>query len=342
MCLISDVQLLESFLKTDRPAKTDLKLGVDSLVEADATLTVAKAVCGGAWVDKTKRAVLLMLFTAFLWSLAGVFIKLIEWDAVAIVCGRSLVASVTMFLFIRRQKFEWSRAMVGGALSYAAFTYCIVFSTKLTTSANAVMLQYTAPIYVAFFSWLILRETVCTADWICLAVVLCGMGLFFLDKMGGGSMLGNLIAIGNGISFAMVSIFLRLQKHGYPEQSIFLGGVFAVFLGIPITVTKAWTRPPSVQSIVIIAIAGVVIAVGYRLFTEASKELTALQTVMMPIIDPVLNPIWVFCVVGERPGVVSLCGGGIVLAAITVRSLLLIHTAPRVAGNCDESLPPNQ
>lgn len=73
-------------------------------------------------------------------------------------------------------------------------------------------------------------------------------------------------------------------------------------------------------------IAGIVVTVGYRLFTEASKSLTALQTVMLPIIDPILNPVWVFLAVGERPGAVSLCGGGIVLAAITIRSLLLIRS----------------
>ena len=83
-----------------------------------------------------------MLCTAFLWSLAGVFIKVIEWPPLAIVCTRSLVATITMYLFVRKQKFEWSWPMLAAALSYTAFTYCIILSTKLTTSANAVMMQY--------------------------------------------------------------------------------------------------------------------------------------------------------------------------------------------------------
>ena len=138
-------------------------------------------------MNQTKKAMLMMLLTAFLWSLAGVFIKLIEMDALAIVCMRSFSASLTMLFFIRRQKLPWSWPMLGGALSYMAFTYCIILSTKLTTSATAVMMQYTAPIYVAFFSWMILNERVRRSDWVCLAVVLGGMCLFFLDKMGGGS-----------------------------------------------------------------------------------------------------------------------------------------------------------
>lgn len=117
-------------------------------------------------MNQTKKAMLMMLLTAFLWSLAGVFIKLIEMDALAIVCMRSFAASLTMLFFIRRQKLPWSWPMLGGALSYMAFTYCIILSTKLTTSATAVMMQYTAPIYVAFFSWMILNERVRRSDWV--------------------------------------------------------------------------------------------------------------------------------------------------------------------------------
>lgn len=283
-------------------------------------------------MNQTKKAVLLMLLTAFLWSLAGVFIKLVEMDALAIVCTRSLVASVTMLIMIRKQKFVWSWPMVGCALSYMAFTYCIILSTKLTTSATAVMMQYTAPIYVAFLSWIILKERVRLADWVCLAVVVVGMCLFFLDQLGGGNVLGVVIALGNGISFALISIFLRFQKSGHPEQSIFLGGFLAFLVGIPFAVQSFQTRLPSLRDIGIIIVAGVVVTVGYRLFTEASKNLTALQTVMLPIIDPILNPVWVFLAVGERPSAISLCGGVIVLSAITIRSLLLIR-APQPAAN---------
>ena len=147
-----------------------------------------------------------MLCTAFLWSLAGVFIKVIEWPPLAIVCTRSLVATITMYLFVRKQKFEWSWPMLAAALSYTAFTYCIILSTKLTTSANAVMMQYTAPIYVAFLSWFFLKEKIRKSDWFCLIAVIGGMALFFMDQMGGGSnLIGNIIAIGNGLSFAFLA-----------------------------------------------------------------------------------------------------------------------------------------
>lgn len=272
-----------------------------------------------------QKAVLLMLCTAFLWSLAGVFIKVIEWTPLAIVCTRSLVATITMYFFIRKQKFEWSWPMLGAALSYAAFTYCIILSTKLTTSANAVMMQYTAPIYVAFLSWFLLKERIRKSDWICLIAVIGGMVLFFMDQMGGSSLIGNIIAIGNGLSFAFLSIFLRLQKSGHPEQSIFLGALLAFLIGIPFTIGHGI---PSPKSILVIIIAGIVVSLGYRMFTEASKNLSAMQSVMLPALDPILNPIWVFLVVGERPSATALLGGAIVLIAITLRSLLLIREDP--------------
>lgn len=142
-----------------------------------------------------------------------------------------------------------------------------------------------------------------------------------MDQAGGGSLLGNVIAIGNGIFFAGFSICLRFQKEGNPEQSVFLGGLIDFLFGIPFVVGK---NLPDVRSLTVIFLAGIVMSVGYRLFTEASKHLSALQSVMLPVIDPVLNPIWVFLVVGECPGMLSLCGAMIVLFAITLRSLLLI------------------
>ncbi len=267
-------------------------------------------------------SLVLMLMTAFLWSLAGVFIKIIDWDPLAIVCTRSLVATIVMYLFIRKQKFQWSWAMLGAALSYACFTYCIILSTKLTTSANAVILQYTAPIYVAFLSGILLKEHIRKADWLCLAAVIAGMWLFFMDQISGGSVLGNLIGIGNGVSFAFLSIFLRFQKNGHPEQSVFIGGLIAFLIGIPFTINHGIPAP---KDILVIIIAGVVVSIGYRLFTEASKHLSALQSVMLPIIDPLLNPLWVFLAVGEKPSLISLFGGIIILCAITIRSLMLMR-----------------
>ena len=275
-------------------------------------------------MEAKKKSVMLMLVTAFLWSLAGVFIKVIEWEPIPIVCVRCLAAAVTMWFFIRRQKIIWSWPLVGAAVSYAAFNYCYVVSTVLPTSANAVMMEYVAPVYVALLSGLLLKEKVRRADWLCLAAVLSGMLLFLADQLGQGSLAGYVISVGNGLAFAFFNIFLRMMKKGYAEQSVFLGGLLGFFVGLPFTVGQ---KLPDSRSMIVLLLAGAVVSIGYLLFIKASQNLTAVQAVMLPVIDPVLNPVWVWLAVGEVPGAVSLCGAAIVLAAITLRSLALLGSS---------------
>ena len=279
-------------------------------------------------MEAKKKSVLLMLVTAFLWSLAGVFIKVIRWEPIPIVCIRCLAAAVTMWVFTRKKKVIWSLPLVGAAVSYAAFNYCYVVSTVLTTSANAVMMEYAAPVYVALLSGILLKEKVHKADWICLAAVLSGMLLFLTDQLGEGSILGYVISIGNGISFACFNIFLRMMKEGHKEHSVFLGGFLGFFVGIPFTVGH---KLPDSTSMIVLLAAGAVMSIGYLLFIKASQNLTTIQSVMLPVIDPVLNPIWVWLAVREVPSAVSLCGASIVLAAVTVRSLVMLH--PKEGGS---------
>lgn len=272
-------------------------------------------------MSASKKAVIFTFITSILWSTSGLFIKLVEWDYLAIVFGKGLFTAIPMYFMVYKQKIVFSRAFISGAISYAAFTYCITLSTKLTTSSNAVLMQYTAPIYVAVLSGFLLKEKVSKMDWTCLGIVILGMVLFFLDKAGGGSALGNFIAIGNGISFAGMAISLRMQQSGNPEQSIFLGNVLAAITSIPFAVRAGM---PSFKSVIILIFSGIVLAISYELYSLATKHLTALQSVLIPVLDPVLNPVWVFLAIGEKPGIISLIGGLIILISITIRSLLLV------------------
>ena len=111
-----------------------------------------------------KKAIALTCFVAFLWSLAGFNVKMIHWSAYAIAGGRSLIAVLLLSPLFLGRRMEINRYVMGGALCYAAFNYCFITSTKLTTSAMAIMMQYTAPIYVALLSWVFLRERITRAD----------------------------------------------------------------------------------------------------------------------------------------------------------------------------------
>ena len=279
-----------------------------------------------------KKAIAITCFVALMWSLAGFNIKMIEWSPYAIAAGRSLVAVILLTPMVLRKGFQKiDRYVIGGAICYAAFNYCFITSTTLTSSAIAIMMQYTAPIYVALLSWLFLRERVGWADIISVGFVFLGMIFFFLDSNSGGSLKGNIVSIFNGITFAGISIFLRLQKDGNPALSMYLGNVISAVAGLPIM----WNAGmPDTISLLVLLLAGLLVAVSYTLYAKASTGLSALETVLIPIIDPVMNPVWVFLFLDERPGALTIVGAAVILVSVTIRvvSGLTPSSASRTRG----------
>lgn len=279
-----------------------------------------------------KKAIAITCFVALMWSLAGFNIKMIEWSPYAIAAGRSLVAVILLAPMVLRKGFQKiDRYVIGAAICYAAFNYCFITSTTLTSSAIAIMMQYTAPIYVALLSWLFLRERVGWADIISVGFVFLGMIFFFLDSNSGGSLKGNIVSIFNGITFAGISIFLRLQKDGNPALSMYLGNVISAVAGLPIM----WNAGmPDTISLLFLLLAGLLVAVSYTLYAKASTGLSALETVLIPIIDPVMNPVWVFLFLDERPGALTIVGAAVILVSVTIRvvSGLTPSSASRTRG----------
>jgi drug/metabolite transporter (DMT)-like permease len=135
---------------------------------------------------------LLLLLAALGWSLGGVLIKSIDWPPIAIAGGRSVIAIPVMLLCIGRPKLTFSTAQIGGAIGYALTVMLFVFATRMTTAANAIVLQYTAPIYVALIGRWYLGERAHALDWAVIAIAILGIALFFLDRLtwpGGGAIL---------------------------------------------------------------------------------------------------------------------------------------------------------
>lgn len=280
-----------------------------------------------------KKAIFLTVIVAVLWSLAGLNIKMIDWPPYAIAGGRSLIACFLLYPVLKKSgSMKIDKYVVGGALCYASFNYCFNISTKLASSAIAIMMQYTAPIYVAVLAWIFLKEKITKADIVSLLVVFAGMILFFMDGGASGSTLGKVIAVFNGITFAGNSIFLRLQKNGNPVMSVFLGNVISGIIGIPFMISAG---VPNGKSMVFLLIAGFLCAFTYALYAKASTGLSALETVLLPILDPVLNPVWVFIFLGEVPGKMAIIGAVIVLGAVFVRSIYGIWGEEQLEQNAE-------
>jgi drug/metabolite transporter (DMT)-like permease len=262
------------------------------------------------------RAVLFLIIAAVLWSSGGLLIKAVAWNPLAIAGTRSAIAALVILAFRRRVRLNWSFAQIGGAVCYAATVILFVLANKWTTAANAILLQYTAPIYVAVLSYWFLRERISKWDVVAIAATIGGMILFFLDNLSRGGILGNFIAILSGIAFAGTALFLRKQKDSSPLGSVFLGNIVAFLIGIPFMLQSS---PGAIGWLELILLGIFQLGCSYILYAEALKYVTALEGILIPIIEPILNPIWVFLLLGEKPGEWAVVGGIIVLLSITLR-----------------------
>jgi drug/metabolite transporter (DMT)-like permease len=265
------------------------------------------------------KAIVFLALSAILWSFGGLFIKLVSWNPMAIAGLRSFIAVLVLLAYVRHPRFTWSFPQMGGAIAYAVTVTLFVLATKLTTAANAILLQYTAPIYVALLGAWFLGERAEWFDWIIILILIGGIALFFLDHLTVGNLLGNGFAILSGISFACLVLFLRKQKNESPIGSIILGNLLTGLVGLPFM----FESMPGALSWAGLLFLGVVqLGLSYVLYSEAIKHSTALEAILIPGIEPILNPIWVFLILGEVPGKWALVGGAIVFVSVTTRSVI--------------------
>jgi drug/metabolite transporter (DMT)-like permease len=265
------------------------------------------------------KAIVFLTLSAILWSFGGLFIKLVSWNPMAIAGLRSFIAVLVLLAYVRHPRFTWSFPQMGGAIAYAVTVTLFVLATRLTTAANAILLQYTAPIYVALLGAWFLGERAEWFDWIIILILIGGIALFFLDHLTVGNLLGNGFAILSGISFACLVLFLRKQKNESPIGSIILGNLLTGLVGLPFM----FDSMPGALSWAGLLFLGVVqLGLSYVLYSEAIKHSTALEAILIPGIEPILNPIWVFLILGEVPGKWALVGGAIVFVSVTTRSVI--------------------
>jgi drug/metabolite transporter (DMT)-like permease len=260
---------------------------------------------------------LYLVIAATLWSFGGVLIKLINWNAIAIAGVRSLFAAIFILFIIKKPNLKFSFKKFFAAFFYASMLTLFVCSTKMTTAANAILLQYTAPIYVGIFGAWILKEKLGLKDWLCIFAIIGGMILFFLDNLTSGNLLGNLLGILSGVSFAFMVIFMKLENEEDPLESMFWGNILTCLFALPFM----FQGMPNGKSWLGMFLLGTLqIGLPYVFYSKAVKNVPAIDAVLIPMIEPILNPIWVFIFIGEVPGVWAILGGIIVLISILART----------------------
>ncbi|MCX6553640.1 MAG: DMT family transporter [Candidatus Aminicenantes bacterium] len=263
-----------------------------------------------------------MAATAFLWSIAGLFIKVIDWNPFAIAGVRSLISSLVILVYLQRPKFHWSFPQVGAALAQAATMLLFVAANKTTTAANAILLQYVGPVFTAIIGAWMLKEKAHWEHWVAFLFVGAGMVLLFLDKLGGGRPLGNILALLSGLVFSFYYIFMRMQKDSSPLESILLAHWLTAAIGLGVALFLP--RPVFTwQAAGAIALLGVFqVGVAAILFTTAIKRIPAVFANLIAVIEPVFNPLWVFLALGEAPGFHAIIGGMIIVMAVTGASII--------------------
>ncbi len=269
-------------------------------------------------LPERRRAILLLILTATLWSTGGILIKVISWGPVSILVGRSIFSSIMLLVYLRRFPVHWTRWKIVAAIAHIFTALLFITATKLTTAANAIFLQYTAPVYIILLGAWFLRERPSRNDWASMAIIFTGMALFFGDRLSLNGLEGSLLAVLSGLALAVMNVALRAQKDGAPAESILLAHLFTAIIGFPYVLKESWT----VTNWLIILYLGLFqIGLAFILFTSAIKHVTAIEATLISTLEPVLNPVWVFLFIGEAPGRFALLGGIIVLAGVALNAI---------------------
>ncbi len=269
-------------------------------------------------MKKENVGIIQMIVSAVLWSIAGVFMKLLPWSGFAVAGIRSFIAGLTIaaYMLIRKVRFTLGRStLLGGAICAGMYT-CFAVSNKLTTAANAIVLQYMAPVFIILFSAVFFHQKIRKWDILVVLVVIAGTALFFFDRLGPSTAAGNVVAIVSGILMAgMFVVFEKLDKEER-VSAVLIGQILTFLAGIPAVIV---TRPVLDRvTVPVVLILGIFqLGLAYIIYTKAAETCPALACCLLGVVEPVLNPVWVMIFNGEKPGIYAFAGGIVLLVSVT-------------------------
>lgn len=274
---------------------------------------------------KTRGSPLLFVFAAaFLWSTGGLFIKWTTLAGLELSFWRSFFAIFTVAFFTRHEGFGLNRLTAVASVLYAVLLILFVLATKTTTAANAIFLQYTAPVYLLILEPIIYKEKFRSRDLITVLMCVGGMALFFVGQLRPQDVTGNIFALTSGFCFALYFLSLRHPRAREVNRasSVVYGNTLAVLMTAPWGLAAMTSL--TTHDLIGVAYLGVIqLGVSYTLFTVGMAHgVRSVDAGIICYIEPVLNPVWVFLILGERPSVWALFGGAIIIVAVIGHMLL--------------------
>ena len=267
---------------------------------------------------------LFVLGAALLWSTGGLFIKWTSLSGLELSCYRSFFALVTVALVTRREGFGLNRLTSAAAILYAVLVILFVMATKQTTAANAIFLQYTAPVYLLILEPLVYKEKFRARDLVTVLVCIGGMALFFVGQLRPQDVSGNLMALASGLCFALYFLLLRHPRAREVNRasSVIYGNLLVMLTCAPWGLA-AFGNVDRHDLLSVMYLGIIQLGLSYVLFTVGmARGVRSLDAGIICYAEPVLNPVWVFLVLGERPSRWALIGGAIIITAVIIHMLL--------------------
>ncbi len=276
---------------------------------------------------------LFVFIAAFLWSTGGLFIKWNTLSGLELSCCRSFLAMLTVAIITRHEGFGLNRLTAVASVLYAILLILFVLATKETTAANAIFLQYTAPVYVLIFEPIIYKERFRQRDLITVLICVGGMALFFVGQLRPQDIAGNIFALASGLCFAFYFLLLRHPKAREVNRasSVIYGNLLAVIMTAPWGIA-ALGKMDTQNALSVVYLGIVQLGIAYALFTYGMAHgVRSLDAGIICYIEPVLNPVWVFFVLGETPSRWALLGGVIITATVIIHMVMDARLKKRTA-----------
>lgn len=268
----------------------------------------------------TQKGMMFIFLASIAWSFSGVLGKWVPFGPLTIMGGRALMT--TLFFALQRKSFRFvnNRGTWLGAVSIAATSLLFLIANKLTTSANAIVLQYAMPAVVILLSWVLYRQKPSRLDVLAALFVMVGVVLCFVSGLGGGTLIGDLIALLSAVSFALVYMAARMPRTD-PMDYTYQGNLLSCLCLLTVPFDSAFSFNPS--ALFGVFLMGLALTFGYFFFSLGMKsDLNPVTASILSNLEPVLNPTWVFLAMGEKPGLYSIIGAFVVLGTVTVYGIL--------------------
>ncbi len=269
----------------------------------------------------SRKGLLFVFIAAVLFSIGGLCVKVIPWNGMAINSFRSIVSVILLLIFakVTGRKFKLTPGVIMGAVSMCGVTTLYAIANKLTTAANTILLQFTAPVFVILVMWLVFQERPKRLDVITCIAVFGGVACFFLDSLGSGSFLGDALALLSGVCYAGVFMMNKFPG-GDPLFATILGQALGAIIGFPWLIQE--TQFTGVALASALALGVFQLGIAYMFFTTGIRYAPPVSACLVAGIEPILNPVLVAVVLGEMISPLSLVGGAIVFLSIMAYNVL--------------------